>query len=51
LRSAARDCVPQDRSSFVSFQASTGVEVRSLRVLSRFLVRILLFSFPFNVKV
>lgn len=26
-RSAARDCVPQDRNSFVSFQANTGVEV------------------------
>ncbi|KAF8377936.1 hypothetical protein HHK36_031325 [Tetracentron sinense] len=26
LRSAARDCVPQERDSFVSFQASTGVE-------------------------
>ena len=30
LRSAARDCVPQERNSLVSFQASTGVEVRFL---------------------
>ncbi|XP_020574256.1 uncharacterized protein LOC110020475 [Phalaenopsis equestris] len=27
LNSAARDCVPQDRNSFVAFQARTGVEV------------------------
>lgn len=27
LRSAARDCVPKDRNSFVAFQANTGVEV------------------------
>ncbi|KAI3852876.1 hypothetical protein MKX03_003263 [Papaver bracteatum] len=27
LRSATRDCVPLERNSFVSFQASTGVEV------------------------
>ncbi|KAK3038113.1 hypothetical protein RJ639_029567, partial [Escallonia herrerae] len=27
LRSAARDCVPQDRNSFVTFQANTGVEL------------------------
>lgn len=27
LVSAARDCVPQDRNSFVEFQANTGVEV------------------------
>lgn len=27
VRSAARDCVPQERNSIVSFQASTGVEV------------------------
>lgn len=29
LKSAARDCVLKDRNSFVQFQASTGVEVRS----------------------
>ncbi|KAG2666664.1 hypothetical protein I3760_15G073900 [Carya illinoinensis] len=33
LRSAARDCVPQDRNSFVSFQASTGVEVCTFRLV------------------
>lgn len=27
LRSAARDCIPQERNSFVAFQANTGVEV------------------------
>ncbi|EPS70200.1 hypothetical protein M569_04561, partial [Genlisea aurea] len=27
LHSASRDCVPQDRNSFVVFQANTGVEV------------------------
>ena len=27
LKSAARDCVPQERNSFVAFQATTGVEV------------------------
>ena len=27
LNSAARDCVPEDRNSFVAFQAKTGVEV------------------------
>jgi len=27
FRSAARDCVPEDRNSFVAFQANTGVEV------------------------
>lgn len=27
LRSAARDCVPGERNSFVAFQAKTGVEV------------------------
>ncbi|XP_040996971.1 uncharacterized protein LOC121242993 [Juglans microcarpa x Juglans regia] len=33
LRSAARDCVPQDRNSIVSFQASTGVEVCTFRLV------------------
>lgn len=28
FKSAARDCVPEDRNSFVAFQANTGVEVR-----------------------
>lgn len=27
LKSAARDCIPQERNSFVAFQANTGVEV------------------------
>lgn len=27
LKFAARDCIPRDRNSFVTFQASTGVEV------------------------
>ena len=27
LRSAARDCIPKERNSFVAFQAKTGVEV------------------------
>lgn len=36
LVSAARDCVSQDRNSFVEFQASTGVEVPSLFCLSFF---------------
>lgn len=27
LRSASRDCVPEERNSFVTFQAKTGVEV------------------------
>ncbi|XP_049932761.1 uncharacterized protein LOC116250425 [Nymphaea colorata] len=30
---AARDCVPQDRNSFVAFQASTGVEVCTFRLI------------------
>lgn len=33
LRSAARDCVPQERNSLVSFQASTGVEVCTFRLI------------------
>ncbi|XP_015575030.1 uncharacterized protein LOC8288928 [Ricinus communis] len=33
LRSAARDCVPQDRNSFVAFQANTGVEVCTFRLI------------------
>ncbi|XP_042494411.1 uncharacterized protein LOC122073826 isoform X2 [Macadamia integrifolia] len=33
LRSAARDCVPQERNSFVSFQSNTGVEVCTFRLL------------------
>uniref|UniRef100_A0A5B6ZZA1 Chloroplast thylakoid membrane n=1 Tax=Davidia involucrata TaxID=16924 RepID=A0A5B6ZZA1_DAVIN len=33
LRSAARDCVPQERNSFVTFQASTGVEVCTFRLV------------------
>ncbi|KAK9270210.1 hypothetical protein L1049_025786 [Liquidambar formosana] len=33
LRTAARDCVPQDRNSFVTFQASTGVEVCTFRLI------------------
>lgn len=33
LSSAARDCVPQSRSSLVSFQASTGVEVCTFRLI------------------
>ncbi|KAJ1384947.1 hypothetical protein SESBI_42096 [Sesbania bispinosa] len=33
FRSAARDCVPQDRNSFVAFQANTGVEVCTFRLI------------------
>ncbi|XP_057794068.1 uncharacterized protein LOC131010524 isoform X2 [Salvia miltiorrhiza] len=33
LVSAARDCVPQDRNSFVEFQASTGVEVCTFKLI------------------
>ncbi|KAL6212905.1 hypothetical protein ACLB2K_018120 [Fragaria x ananassa] len=33
FRSAARDCVVEDRSSFVAFQANTGVEVCTFRLL------------------
>ncbi|GLT40095.1 hypothetical protein SLA2020_142530 [Shorea laevis] len=33
LRSAARDCVPQEWNSFVAFQANTGVEVCTFRLI------------------
>ncbi|CAN4122844.1 unnamed protein product [Withania somnifera] len=33
LRSAARDCVPQERSSFVQFQSKSGVEVCTFRLV------------------
>ncbi|KAK6938822.1 hypothetical protein RJ641_032330 [Dillenia turbinata] len=33
LKSAARDCVPEERNSFVSFQAKTGVEVCTFRLV------------------
>lgn len=33
LVSAARDCVPQDRNDFVEFQANTGVEVCTFRLI------------------
>ncbi|XP_050366480.1 uncharacterized protein LOC126784961 isoform X2 [Argentina anserina] len=33
FRSAARDCVVEDRSSFVAFQANTGVEVCTFRLV------------------
>ncbi|KAK4351978.1 hypothetical protein RND71_027496 [Anisodus tanguticus] len=33
LKSAARDCVPQERSSFVQFQSNTGVEVCTFRLV------------------
>ncbi|XP_009775284.1 uncharacterized protein LOC107762231 [Nicotiana tabacum] len=33
LRSAARDCVPQERNSFVQFQSNTGVEVCTFRLV------------------
>ncbi|CAL0305835.1 unnamed protein product [Lupinus luteus] len=33
FRSAARDCVPEDRNSFVNFQANTGVEVCTFRLI------------------
>ncbi|KAJ4964513.1 hypothetical protein NE237_024452 [Protea cynaroides] len=33
LRSAARDCVPQERDSFVSFQANTGIEVCTFKLI------------------
>ncbi|ESR48228.1 Plasma membrane fusion protein [Citrus sinensis] len=33
FRSAARDCVPQERNSFVAFQANTGVEVCTFRLI------------------
>ncbi|KAL6960298.1 hypothetical protein U1Q18_042385 [Sarracenia purpurea var. burkii] len=33
LKSAARDCVPQERNSFVAFQAKTGVEVCTFRLV------------------
>ncbi|KAJ7966751.1 Plasma membrane fusion protein [Quillaja saponaria] len=35
LRSAARDCVPQERNSFVAFQANTGVEVCTFRLIAK----------------
>ncbi|KAF8024328.1 hypothetical protein BT93_F1497 [Corymbia citriodora subsp. variegata] len=33
LRSAARDCVAEDRNSFVAFQANTGVEVCTFKLI------------------
>lgn len=33
LRSAARDCVPTERSSFVQFQSNSGVEVCTFRLV------------------
>ncbi|XP_061370653.1 uncharacterized protein LOC133313316 isoform X2 [Gastrolobium bilobum] len=33
FKSAARDCVPQDRNSFVTFQSNTGVEVCTFRLI------------------
>ncbi|XAR61766.1 hypothetical protein NMG60_11016278 [Bertholletia excelsa] len=33
LKSAARDCVAEDRNSFVAFQAKTGVEVCTFRLV------------------
>lgn len=33
LKSAARDCVVQERNSFVAFQANTGVEVCTFRLI------------------
>ncbi|XP_031263820.1 uncharacterized protein LOC116122048 [Pistacia vera] len=33
LKSAARDCIPQERNSFVAFQANTGVEVCTFRLI------------------
>lgn len=33
LKSAARDCVPQDRNSFVEFQSTSGVEVCTFRLI------------------
>nr|GMC54970.1 uncharacterized protein LOC109149283 [Ipomoea batatas]GMD41738.1 uncharacterized protein LOC109149283 [Ipomoea batatas] len=33
LKSAARDCVPQDRNSFVQFQSRTGVEVCTFQLV------------------
>ncbi|KAI5353868.1 hypothetical protein L3X38_006762 [Prunus dulcis] len=33
FKSAARDCVPEDRNSFVAFQANTGVEVCTFRLV------------------
>ncbi|CAK7349297.1 unnamed protein product, partial [Dovyalis caffra] len=35
LKSAARDCVPQERNSFVAFQANTGVEVCTFRLIMK----------------
>lgn len=37
LKSAARDCVLKDRSSFVQFQASTGVEVPNVAYVSLYI--------------
>ncbi|KAK4794905.1 hypothetical protein SAY86_012899 [Trapa natans] len=33
FRSAARDCVPQERNSFVNFQVNTGVEVCTFKLI------------------
>ncbi|KAJ6674359.1 PLASMA MEMBRANE FUSION PROTEIN [Salix viminalis] len=41
LKSAARDCVPQDRNSFVAFQANTGVEVCTFRLILKNAVSLL----------
>lgn len=46
FRSAARDCVPQERNSFVAFQANTGVEV----CIFFFFVGLLVFVFVLIVS-
>lgn len=50
FRSAARDCVPQERNSFVAFQANTGVEVCIFFFFFGLLVFVfvLIVSFSFN---
>lgn len=44
FRSAARDCVVEDRSSFVAFQANTGVEVLSKFLMLLYLLHMVVFG-------
>ena len=45
LVSAARDCVPRDRSSFVELQANTGVEVSDCTLVNYLLALFLVICF------
>eukprot|EP00252_Welwitschia_mirabilis_P004309 TRINITY_DN1461_c0_g1_i2.p1 TRINITY_DN1461_c0_g1~~TRINITY_DN1461_c0_g1_i2.p1 ORF type:complete len:221 (-),score=40.00 TRINITY_DN1461_c0_g1_i2:91-753(-) len=50
VKSAARDCIPPENGSFVAFQASTGVEICTFRLILKNAASLLKDSDPIKLK-